>query len=199
MHKSSIVSLLLFAILVPLMGCKTTTNSTEMKPTDSIHALQQFDQRQFSDWHGLSPECTASDVANYAGGDLSQSGTHWLGEKKLAASFVSLAFQGYEDPVKLWFRGDQVVSLEAEYPQLDDAKALLASLGKPDATLDFYFDIMLNQGGEYVFCEKGITLFMDSQREDAVKISVYPPMNLDDYKANLYYLEPPREFLDHEE
>jgi hypothetical protein len=186
-HLAIVILLGLFA------SCRPSAHSQEKSTMECSNAIELFDHQQFSQWHGLSEDCTPSWIATHAGGDLRQANTHWLGEKKQPASFLGLKFQGYDEVVRLWFRGDKTVILEAKYPALKDVKSLLAHLATPTAKLDYYFGVVRNQQGEYVYPDRGITLFMNTGRDNVVKIWVYAPMDLQAYMDEIHYLEPPRE------
>lgn len=188
-----ISTVLLIAIAMSVVGCRPTANSTATSSMDCTTSLQKFDHRDFAEWKGLSASCTPAVIAEYAHSDLSNLGQFRLGKERRLASFKMLAFGGYAAPAKLWFRGDTTCCIEVESPALEGVDEVLSKLGEPVAKLDYYFDVMHNRGGEYVYADRGLTLFMSSNRSNVVKLWVYVPMSLDDYIRDLHHEEPPRE------
>jgi hypothetical protein len=180
-------------LLLILFGCKSSSSTHHNTSMNCDTTLHQFDQHDFSNWTGLSSDCTPEVIVQFAGGSPGSYGQTFMGSKRLATTFLMLNFKGYDEPVQLNTREGKVVCLLVNFPDLENAPAIAKTLGEPAAKLDFYYDIMLNRSGEWVYPAQGITLFMNSDRSNAVKLMVYPPMTLERYQAEVYVLEPPRE------
>jgi hypothetical protein len=54
-------------------------------------------------------------------------------------------------------------------------------------------EIRANAGGEWVYPDRGLTLYMRSDRETVLRIWAYAPMTLEAYIADLHHFEAPRE------
>lgn len=182
-----------FALLLSIpLACSTP--SEDHSPCEI--ALEQFSDKDFLEWKGL-PNCSPHEVLAYFKQDTStaESPRHWRGKSFVQASFRHFELEGYELGLDLWFRGEEVICLEGEVPQLDNSEELLQAFGEPAAKLPYYFDVALYPEHDYVYPELGIALFLNESQTEVLQIEVFKPQSLAEYKENVYYYEAPREFL----
>ncbi|HEY5921607.1 MAG TPA: hypothetical protein VIV11_08045, partial [Kofleriaceae bacterium] len=66
-----------------------------------------------------------------------------------------------------------------------DWAPLAADLGEPEAKLDWNHDMLQMKGGEWVYSQRGITIFGRASGNAAIRIAVYQPTTLAEYKASL--------------
>lgn len=118
-----------------------------------------------------------------------------LGRPARAATYRGARAGGYRDTVEVWHRDGVVEKLVFELPQLADVPALLATLGEPDARLDYYPTTVprLRERGAWVYAGRGLTLFMSGDGGNVVRFEVYPPTTAAAYERELFHTEPPRE------
>ncbi len=187
------MALCMLVTVLQTSGCKISNTTKNNKSMDCRDILDRFARAEFMNWEGLSPSCSPSTIANYVSGNLENKGIYALGTKLIPVSFVNLAFKHYKQPIRLWFRGEKTEVLEVMYPEITDLKGLLENLGPPSAKMDYYFDVMVNEGGAYVNVTKGITLFMNTARDRVMKIWVYVPVTLERYVGEMHDFTAPRE------
>ena len=170
------------------------TDSENFSPCEI--ALEQFSEKEFLEWTGL-PNCSPQEILAFFKQDTStqESPSHWRGKSFAKASFRHFELEGYALGLDLWFRGNQVICLEGEIPQLDNSEELLKAFGEPAAKLPYYFDVALYPEHEFVYPQLGIALFLSDNQQEILQIEVFQPQSLAEYKENVYYYEAPREFL----
>jgi hypothetical protein len=106
----------------------------------------------------------------------------FLGDPPREAFWCPATIDGY-DRVKIWFRGDVVLKLEGEWPELSPGAA--EALGPPDTRLDYRLDTMVVPRGEHVWASLGIALKLDSGGNLATGLSGFPPTTVTEYGETL--------------
>src|SRR5688572_6996381 len=138
--------------------------------------------RRFVGWTGLPADCKPDamfgvpfDENEWPSRRLGKKSTHW--------SAIEIA--GYYAPT-ISVRNGAIVLFDGTNPELDGGWApLAADLGQPEAKLDWYNDVLLMKGGEWVYPARGITIFGRAAGNAALHIAVYPPTTLAEYQASL--------------
>ena len=143
--------------------------------------------RRFVGWRGLPAGCTTEALFGVALDD--SWGAMPLGDAREPARSRLLELPGYYRPLA-YVREGVPVAFDAMNPQLDgDARALVDSLGPPDATLDWTFGTVAMPGSERVHARRGITLFLNPETQAVVYVTVYAPTTVEAYMQTL---RPPR-------
>jgi hypothetical protein len=62
---------------------------------------------------------------------------------------------------------------------------LLVKLGEPAAKLDFIFANVELKAGEWVYPERGLTLFMNPENGYLLRVAAYPKTTLEHYRKDL--------------
>lgn len=163
------------------MATTDNTNSKDSGEPCRI-ALQLFAEKQFVNWRGLPRGCSLTDVTAMFSLLNQGVGVGHLGRRQRQVEFRMLQIKGYQRTVRAWFDAKQLAMLDAEHPGLEQQlSSVLASLGEPEAKLDFYWDVLEIKKGELVYASRGITFFTDPSDHRVLRLLVFPPTTLDDY------------------
>ena len=145
-------------------------------------ALQLFAEKQFVNWRGLPQGCSLADVTTMFSLANKGVGSGHLGRSQRQVEFRMLQVKGYKHPVRAWFDSTKLAMLDAEHPGLEQQlSSVLASLGEPEAKLDFYWDIVEIEKGELVYASRGITFFTDPTDNQVLRLLVFPATSFQDY------------------
>jgi hypothetical protein len=156
-----------------------------MSDTACTAARRAIEQRNFIGWRGLPPDCQPRELFPNLPADLQGRPVRYLGEEFRDAVFVPLPLEGYYRPMAS-FDGDRLILFDGMNPELAGGFApLKADLGNPAARLDWYYGTLKIADGEWVYPERGITVFLAPEVEQALHIALYQPTTLDDYLKNL--------------
>jgi hypothetical protein len=145
--------------------------------------LKQFARRQFTRWQGLASGCTLPDLDALCPRDDDWVGRGMLGGRQYR--YVWLSAAGYKEPVRVWLDNDRLVLLETDLPNLANPRRLLSKLGEPNARLDAYRDTVPVPHGEWVYVERGLTLFVYPPGDVIYHLAAYPPCTLEEYRREL--------------
>jgi hypothetical protein len=157
------------------------TNSTPA-PSSCADALRAFAEHRFSNWRGL-PACTLDDVR--AQWTLLDEEPHPGKIGETSGTWTAASVPGYDEPVQIWFEGQRVLLLLAEYPEFESWPALLKQLGEPVERLDSHLSTLLIRGSEWIYPERGLTLYVNPENRALLRLAVYPPTTLARYQAEL--------------
>jgi len=146
-------------------------------------ALAIFAERVFSRWQGLPAGCVLADVFAQFERLNEGVGAGTLGEAREEAQFTMLRVPGYAQPVRVWFRGVQVVLLDAEYPEI--APGEIEALGEPAVRLDYTWGRLQLEGGQHVWPDRGLALFVNPDNGALIHLSAFTPTSLEHYAQSL--------------
>lgn len=147
-------------------------------------ALHLFAAGRFGAFTGLPEGCGMTAVTALFPA-LEGEGRGPLGRR--SAAFRMVIVGGYTQPVRVWFEGERVLMLDAEYPPIDQPlPALLAELGEPDARIapaeTDALDPVVRE--HWAYCSRGLTLYPNLERGTLWRLTAYPPTTLEDYRAS---------------
>lgn len=149
-------------------------------------ALNQFVERDFRDWHGLPGDDSLANIRHYFSVFSDDIGQATLGQEK--CYFLMLPVTGYDGSVRAWYTPDskKVLLLDGSYPELSpDLASLLGALGEPAAKLDTYWGTLPVAQGEWVYPDRGLTLFLSEEDNAIYHLAVFAPISLAYYQENL--------------
>ncbi len=143
-----------------------------------------IETRDFVGWRGLPEGCDPHAVfADLPA--LTDLPEKRLGEDYQSASFALLALPGYYRP-QASFRAGELMLFDGANPDLHGGyERLRADLGTPTATYDWDYGLLHITDGEWVYPERGLTLFVNTDATRALHIALYHPASLTDYRARL--------------
>jgi len=148
-----------------------------------VEALKAFASLDLHDWHGL-PEHTQIDHARQVF-DLDEewNGSGKLGSARRQAYWYSAACDGFPESLRIWGSGNDVILLDAASPELPQAlEDLLTVLGSPEVKMDSFLGTLPIKESEWVFPGKGITFYINPDNWKLLRIAVYKPIGLSEYK-----------------
>lgn len=151
--------------------------------TACLVALRTFVWPDPSPWNGL-PACTLAEIRQvFTVASDDRRGSGYLGEDHRLLSWLSASGGGFPDSIRVWLDGDKVVALDSQIlgrPQ--DLEALLAKIGAPAAKLDSYFNGVLLEKSEWVYPDRGLTLFVEPETHAPLRVAGYPRTTLAEYR-----------------
>lgn len=149
-------------------------------------ALRAFARRDFHDWRGLAPDTSLSDAVAVFEDDDDWRGAGKLGSERRASRWASVAVEGYEKGVRVWLDEDLVILIDGESPTLaTPLPVLLQDIGQPEAKLDSYLGTLLIPESEWVYAGRGLTLYVNPENGILLRVAVFVPTTLDDYRQRL--------------
>src|SRR5258708_5708290 len=101
---------------------------------------------------------------------------NWLSSPKLPKSLAWLDDRGH------------LVLLDAVYPP-GDVEAYVKALGAPQHRLDYKWRNDVLQGAEMVWPSRGAVVVASPDVKGLIRVAVFAPTTLDDYKANLRFVD----------
>ncbi|MDH3600590.1 MAG: hypothetical protein OEU26_13220 [Candidatus Tectomicrobia bacterium] len=146
---------------------------------------QAIKTRDFVGWNGLPASCAPSDLFDDFPVDPSDRPVRPLGELFQPSVFVLLDIDGYYRPTAS-IRDNELVLFDGMTPDLLGGFARLRDdLGGPAARLDWFYGTLEIPNGEWVYPERGITIFLNTSTDKALHIAVYQRTDLDNYVSTL--------------
>jgi hypothetical protein len=110
-------------------------------------------------------------------------GSGYLGEEHGAFGWLSVSGGGFPDSVRIWLDGDRVVMMDSRVRGASEVtKTLAAKLGSPTAKLDSYFRNALLEESEWVYPDRGLTLFVEPETQVLLHVAAYPRTSLPEYR-----------------
>lgn len=151
--------------------------------------------KTFHDWTGLPAACSYGDFDEAFERMGEEYGRNTLGSGKLRTRYRTYTADEYEEPLKVWFRDDDLVLIEISYPELPyPGTDLLDRLGEPDDRLDYELDVIEIEGGAWIYPPRGIALFLDAGKERVMRISLFRSCSPAEYAAEIRRDTSVREF-----
>jgi hypothetical protein len=157
--------------------------------TACLVALKAFAWHDLSRWHGL-PECTLAELGQVFSVPADRwRGSGHVGEEHRALTWLSVSGGGFPDSIRVWLDGDKVVMMDSQVRgRPEELKALAAKLGAPAAQLDSYFRNALLEKSEWVYPDRGLTLFVEPETHALLRVAAYPRTTLSEYRKRFRFM-----------
>lgn len=169
--------------------------STDSPNDDCRTAWQTITEKAFQRWEGLPESCTYSDFDDAFERQRESHARGTLGRAKIRTNFRRHVADGYSEPLKVWFRDDDVVAIEVSYPDLPyPDEELLNLLGEPATRFDYHLDVLPISGGSWVYPDRGLALFLDAANEKVMRLSLFTRCSLEEYVEEIKPDAAPEEF-----
>lgn len=163
------------------------TNRKKTHPSPSCReALRIIEQRDFVSWKGL-PDCIVSDI--FTSFDMSKTGLERLGSKKIRTKKRLVGpFGGYAYAVA-FAREGRLILFQGLYLEMEETlvKTLVTALGEPESRERWWLGTAHMPNTEWIYPDRGITLFLNSAGNHLTYILLYAPTTLEYY---MQYLRP---------
>jgi len=144
-------------------------------------ARRAIEARQFAGWRGLPVGCTAAELFGIP--PDAEFGYRKLGTREARQHLLELP--GYYRPL-VTVRDSVVVLFDGTNPALDTGlPALLMDLGEPAAKEDFDHGTYKIPAGEWIYPDRGITVFVQTDGSAIMHVAVYAPTTLATYLDEL--------------
>jgi hypothetical protein len=144
-----------------------------------IDAFDVLARRELAAWRGLPADTTLDDVRARFGEPEEGLGRGRLGAH--SRDFVFVRADGYGEPLRAWLdEDDRFLAIDVEYPEAGD---LPAALGTPEARRDFPWAGLELAGGELVFPRRGITVYVNPETGEVLRVNLFAAGTLGDYDA----------------
>jgi hypothetical protein len=144
-------------------------------------ALDGFAARTFSQWQPLPTNCLLAQVTAKFPLLNDGVGTGRIGER--SAQYRMVVSPRYPRPVRAWLEGNNLLMLDAEYPDPENTLAAeIEALGEPEARLDCWWDVLRLQRAEWVFASRGLAAFVNPDNRIVLRLLVFPAASLAEYE-----------------
>ncbi|MBW4612992.1 MAG: hypothetical protein KME21_06855 [Desmonostoc vinosum HA7617-LM4] len=201
MRQPNWIFLITISMVLLFIYCGNSFSASYMNIHNPNYSCQEaltlFANKDFSKWQGIPSQCQTNDVFSLYKPINEESVTGKLGSEYTPTFYKACRVENYDEPVKVWFKENAIVKIEVKYPQLSaqQYQAIVKALGEPTEKLDYYFSNFLISQGNWVYAEQGISLFLNTDGTNLIKLSVYYPTSMDDYKKRIRPpFSPAREF-----
>ena len=142
-------------------------------------------ERNFTAWRGLPDDCGIAELFDKTQPDSAKMAARSLGDNFVRTAFAVLEVPGYYRPT-VSIRDGRLVLFDAMNPELAGGFAPLhATLGEPDARLDWVYGSVPFPKGEWPYPARGITVFVNDTEDRALHVALYRATTLATYRAEL--------------
>ncbi|HYE56282.1 MAG TPA: hypothetical protein VD996_15640 [Chitinophagaceae bacterium] len=155
--------------------------------------FRPFIEKNFTQWKPWTATCVRSSLEDFF---IPQSDTvsGYAGAEYRQAFFKYCRVSNYAEPVRVWWRNDEFLKLEAEFPDI--------YLPWPDGfntdddvtKMDYSFGNAVFSQAELVYAHKGIALFLNSDYDKVIKVTVFLPCDMEFYISGIRVSTGVREF-----
>lgn len=158
---------------------------TEKDMTTCNRALEQIKNRDFIAWKGLPSACDWSLFAGELPKEWELVAERFLGSNFVRGKVLKVEAEGYLQ-ASMAFLDEKAILFEAKGPELATSlETLLHDLGAPADKLDWQFGFLSCPKSEYIYPERGITLFMNTDLTKVYHIALYASTSLENYLENI--------------
>lgn len=157
-------------------------SSTSWTCGSAVAALRA---RDFTGWRGLAGNCTQELLAAFPAA-YDGEGQLQLGSEAVRVAVLRRKAAGYSHTLDVQTGAAGVVRVDIEYPELaGPVPALLAALGPPAASLDYHAGPVPVPGGQRVWPDRGVALYLDAAGTRVNRIALFAQTDLARYRREL--------------
>ena len=151
----------------------------EKKATDVLKTLAALELGQ---WPGLCENILLDDARAIFSIDDQWHGSGRLGSESRRIDWYPVSAEHFPEGLRLWVSDDHIVFIDAVRPELSGGlDELLLALGQPLERLTSYLGTLPIENSEWVYPERGLTLFINPANHRLLRIAVYRPTGLQEY------------------
>jgi len=157
--------------------------------------FRPFLEKDFGNWTPWTSECVECCLREHFTPREEDRVVGFAGEKNLQATFSYYETNNYSGEIRIWYRDDRFLKLDASHPDIDwIISGPLPKLNEPEAKLDYDFAGMMLRQGEWVFASRGLTAYLNPDFNRVVKVCVFLPTTLQRYRDEIRSAARRREF-----
>jgi hypothetical protein len=149
-----------------------------------VLALKAFSWPHLDHWKGLPAGCTMEAVGKvFTVPDREWKADGYIGDPPRTLDWLWVTGGGFPDSVRVWLDGGKVQLLETQVMGTPaDLDAIVKQIGAPAAKLDVLFSNALLPGGEWVYPKLGLSLVVETENHNLLRVNAYPVTTLDEYR-----------------
>ena len=156
-----------------------SSNHPNQSCSEAIRILQVGD---IAGWRGLPKSCTIPDITQYFPRISPGEGRAGLGRRE--ANFTMVQADSFDSSIRVWLQDTHVLMLDVEALEKSlELSTLLSELGEPGAKLDCYLGTLFFKEAEWVYPDRGLTLFVDTDSQRLVHIVMFPTTTITTYES----------------
>lgn len=157
--------------------------------------LQKFLQCDFNRWVPLQTSNMDSISSYFPNWEYLSYRSYHAGKTYNPVQIKTLPTEEQSEWIEIWQQKDsnQLVKIVVPYPDGVNLHRLIQQLGKPDFKMDFYFDVLLQEAGEWVYLDEGLSLRLGRTQETLWEIMLFLPTTKESYINNIHQSEQARE------
>lgn len=166
---------------IPIDGGAGGTNTMTITPCEA--ARRAIESNSFAAWTGLPAECSAEALFGISFDN--QWGLEKLGATFQPARTHLLEINGYYAPTA-YVRDSRPLMFDGMPTPVDGSwPPLAAALGPAQSINDFIYGTVTIPKGEHIYAKRGITIWMEPERQHVIYVAVYVPTTVDEYVKRL--------------
>lgn len=156
-------------------------------------ALARLAQRDFLLPPGILAGCKSSELAS-AFTTVGSPTRGLLGEPARDIELRRYQVRGWKQELRGWFERGSLNLIDTDYPEPAQGwRALVDSLGEPDARLDYAWSRFVLTGAERVYARRGLSLIVKEDPGLLLRIAFFAPTSVDTYAKELRFISRERE------
>ena len=177
-----------FALVLAIASCSSHGNDKKvtMSTNECRAAVEAFASGDPKRLRGLPANCSLDDIRELI--DPQRSYPSSLGDPGTGYNVHEI--KGTK--AMAWIKSNRVALLHANEPSHAEAD-YLAALGPPEAKLDFTWQDTVRPNSDLLWLAKGISLASSPDFKGVLRVAVFAPTTLDEYKRSLRYFDVSRD------
>lgn len=153
---------------------------------EATNVLEKLVALELKDWSGLPAGTLLKHAGEVFEVEEDWRGTGSLGSECRKTDWYAVAAERFVQGLRLWVRDGQLILIDAPLPDLPiELDELLDALGPPLKRLDSYLGTLLIENSEWVYPQRGLTLFVNPGNRRLLRIAVFQPVGIEAYRSTL--------------
>lgn len=171
------------ALTIVLASCSHTGKTPTMQHDDCHDAIEGLISGKPERLHGLPAACTVARAKELI--DPIRARVESLGEPGTSYALHEIK---QADKAFAWLDNERVAMADVAEPSRPLAD-YLAVLGEPEAKLDYTHRDIVRPQSDLVWPSRGIAIAASSEIKSVIRVAIFAPTTLDEYKRSLRYFD----------
>lgn len=148
--------------------------------------IQAVMSSDWQEWKGIEGDHLLADLATQIEGLAETPKPDLLGMGHVKTDYHSFRREGHPGESRVWMRGEKLLMLDLKNPNPEaSVEDMLAALGEPEGTMEFFEGMMDFEDGAKVYASKGICLFTSRGNRSILRVLFFAPTDYDTYYGEL--------------